>query len=98
MIFHFFRTLRGVIRRAHRGRHADRPSGRHRATHPVARSSEPVTELGWDNSPEGIASWLDSLPTLMVTPAEEVDTAAWRKQMSDYGIVKMESGIEDVFR
>ena len=68
---------------------------------PEGVSPSPVSEVGWDNSPEGIAAWLawlNALPTLTITPEEEADTAAWRKKMSEYGIATMEKGIEDVFR
>ena len=68
---------------------------------PDGGGSMPESELGWDNSPEGIdawLAWLDSLPPLTITAEEEADTAAWRKKMSDYGTAKMDKDAEDIFR
>jgi hypothetical protein len=64
------------------------------------RSDDDVEE-GWDNSPEGIAAWLqwyDSLEPLIFTLEEEADTASWLKKMNDYSIATMDKGIEDLFR
>lgn len=59
---------------------------------PEGTSSPPAAEPAWDNSPEGIAewlAWLDSLPTLTITPEEEADTDVWREKLAEYGIAKM---------
>ena len=64
-------------------------------------TSEDDFEESWDNSPEGIAAWLqwyDSLEPLIFTPEEEADTAAWLKKMNDYSSANMGNGIEDLFR
>lgn len=67
---------------------------------PEGAGPSPGSEPEWDNSPEGIAAWLawfDSLPAVKISPEEEADTAAWRKNMSEYGIATMDEGIKDLF-
>jgi hypothetical protein len=67
---------------------------------PAAGPQEDV-EDGWDNSPEGIASWLkwyDSLQPLIFTREEEADTEAWLKKMNEYSSANRDKGIEDLFR
>jgi hypothetical protein len=64
-------------------------------------TSEEDIEDGWDNSPQGIAAWLqwyDALEPLIFTPEEEAITAVWLKKMNDYSIANMDKGIEDLFR
>ena len=58
-------------------------------------------EDGWDNSPEGIASWLawyNSLDPLIFTAEEEADTESWLKKMNEYSGANLDKGIEDLFR
>ena len=54
---------------------------------------------GWDNSPEGIAAWLqwyDSLQPLI--PSEtEAEADAWMKQCEQYGLEKSAKKVEDLF-
>jgi hypothetical protein len=66
----------------------------------MSRNKEDVEE-GWDNSPEGIASWLkwyDSLQPLIFTREEEADTEAWLKKMNEHSSANCDKGIEGLFR
>ena len=68
---------------------------------PLPNGPGQTEEDDWDNSPDGIADWLkwyDSLEPLRITAAEEADTGARLKKMSEYGISKMEKRVEDLFR
>jgi hypothetical protein len=59
-----------------------------------------VTEEEWDNSPEGIAAWLewyDSLEPLIFTPEEEANIAQGRQKMKEYTIANMHKGIEGLW-
>ena len=57
-------------------------------------------EEGWDNSPQGIAAWLqwcDALQPLKITPQEEADAEAWLKKISQGGTANLAKRVEDLF-
>jgi len=77
----------------------DLPEGCRLAVEPESETIG-VTEEEWDNSPEGIAAWLEwyrSLEPLIFTPEEEADIAQWRQKVKDYTIASMHKGIEDLW-
>ncbi|WP_020471334.1 hypothetical protein [Zavarzinella formosa] len=55
---------------------------------------------GWDNSPEGIARWLewfDSLQLLLITPKEQADTDQSLREMGEQGWLKMEREAKEIY-
>src|SRR5437870_2537594 len=65
---------------------------------PLPNGPGQTIEDGWDNSPGGIADWLnwfESLPTLSIPAEEEADAEAWLQQMDAYGLAKLEQANED---
>ena len=61
--------------------------------------SEDVEE-GWDNSPEGVATWIrwcDSLQPLEVSAEEQADTDEWVRKSDEYDAAKRDKDIEDLF-
>jgi hypothetical protein len=58
-------------------------------------------ELGWDNSPEGIAAWLDwadSLQPLARGEQEEAEAEAWLKRCDRHDAQKLQKDVEGLFR
>ena len=57
-------------------------------------------EPGWDNSPEGIAAWLnwaDSLEPLVFTEREESEAEDWLKRCDRRAAQKLEKDVEGLF-
>ncbi len=58
-------------------------------------------EPGWDNSPEGIASWLksaDMLEPLVRSEQEESEAEAWLKRCDRHAVQKLEKDVEGLFQ
>ncbi len=58
-------------------------------------------EPGWDNSPEGVAAWLnwaDSLEPLVRSEQEESEAEDWLKRCDRHAAQKLEKDVEGLFR
>jgi hypothetical protein len=58
-------------------------------------------ERDWDNSPEGIAAWLDwadSIQPLVRTEQEAAEAEAWLKKCDQYAALKLCEDVEGLFR
>ena len=95
-------SIKGVIRkgRVEVAEPIDLPDG----TEVVVTSSSAAlddADEDWDNTPEGIADWLNwyrSLEPLIFTSEEEADTQACLTKMNEYSSVSTDDGIDDLFR
>jgi hypothetical protein len=50
-----------------------------------------LTEDEWSDAPQAIEDWIrwyDSLEPLELTPSEEAEIAAWRRQVKEYTVAK----------
>lgn len=57
-------------------------------------------EEGWDNSPQGIAAWLqwcDTLQPLQITAQQEADAEAWLKKINQRSTANLDKRVEDLF-
>ena len=56
-------------------------------------------EEGWDNSPQGIAAWLqwcDAFQPLESTPQQETDAEDWLKKINQRGTANLGKRVEDL--
>lgn len=97
------RAIEGTIRNGQivPDERLDLPDGSRVRIEPVKEEETlGMREEDWPTDPKAIADWLqwyDSLGPLEMTPEEEADLAAWRKQIKEYSIEKGIQRIEGLF-
>ena len=82
--------MKGVIRngRVEVAEPIDLPDGSEVIVQVLNGDVDADFEEGWDNSPQGIASWLqwcNALQPLKITPQHEADTEAWLERINQRG-------------
>ncbi len=94
-------VIRGVIQ--HGQVEVEQPVNLPDGTHVSLAISESVpsefnSDEAWDNSPAGIADWLqwyDGLEPLLMSAREEADTEAWLRQVNARGAAELTHSTAD---